>query len=377
MDDPRDQGMANAYDALERTAPHEPLSIDLPSDVAVPEGFDELTSSFDAGAEDGVYAAEFDLMFRPRLVAALNAAGPSTAMADRVLQNLLAAQREGSATGAHFGSGAGNGGLANEAVQNAVATAPSAAMLSADAGFAAAAPETAYAEPAHMTSEDMASEAAFAEGQAPAHLVLEPSAPQVAAPALQDDFTGGASAAGDPGQQSRSLSYLQRIRGGLSIFERDRRTLSIAATVLGAIIVVGVARAVVGAMFGGHPSSAAAPTLQASGEQANDARVETVDEAEEVAAESAADTGDWQALACPSVDLSSGETLELVIGEHGPEKVDPTAVGEFVEPGRAYGSEDELPCDIYRLIVQSEGDGALYAISYADDGSFYLARPKA
>ncbi len=422
--------------------------------------------------DDGIYAAEFDRMFSARLRAALEVAGPSTAIEERVLQNLLAAQRARAGVQQVMVPVAAQSTLqpidvqpmAQPAVAQPVAAQPMAqpAVAQPMAQQTAAqqptpqqvttqpVPQPAVAQP--VAAQPMAQQAA-AQQSTPQHAAQQPvpqytaaqqmPAQQVATPVAEasqgvasaqvgdvspnasarqavsadstvarasenvsagatapsmpleatgpvpspdaasndaapmgnvKDFTaipGGASL--DPGETGRvsPMRKVPVIRHMLRILEHERRMLSVAAVGLGALIVIGVAYgAYDSARFSSAPLAPAAP------------RQEIVDEAEE----SAFDADDEVALsgevikstayACPNIELESGELLQLVMGENGPETVDQNSVGEFVEKARAFGYDYDVECEVFHLIVQSEGDGNLYAIYYSDDAAFYLARPQ-
>ena len=418
--------------------------------------------------DDGIYAAEFDRMFSARLRAALEVAGPSTAIEERVLQNLLAAQRARAGVQQVMVPVAAQSTLqpidvqpmAQPAVAQPVAAQPMAQQTAAQqpapqqvATQPVAAQPMAQAVVAQPVAAQPMTQQAAAQQSTPQHAAQQPvpqytaaqqmPAQQVATPVAEasqgvasaqvgdvspnasarqavsadstvarasenvsagatapsmpleatgpvpspdaasndaapmgnvKDFTaipGGASR--DPGETGRvsPMRKVPFIRHMLRILEHERRMLSVAAVGLGALIVIGVAYgAYDSARFSSAPLAPAAP------------RQEIVDEAEE----SAFDADDEVALsgevikstayACPNIELESGELLQLVMGENGPETVDQNSVGEFVEKARAFGYDYDVECEVFHLIVQSEGDGNLYAIYYSDDAAFYLARPQ-
>lgn len=300
-----------------------------PVDKAAPVEGDSLDAD-----DDGIFAAEFDAMFKARYVAALVSAGPSLAMEDRILQNLLDAQ-------------AGR--------DEALAAGEDPAEVAGSTGVIPA---------QHANKPDVqAAAAAAAHAATPAHLELVPNSPAEAASttSLEDAATTLG------GRASRFLRRLPNLVGP------EHRTLQIAAAALAALLVVGVARGLTGVVTGGSSKTAAPepPALVEMNEERS-----SLGAADTMGYMAAEESADWMPTACPNIDLSTGEHLVVVFGEKGrPEEVDPTVVGEFVETAKAYGSEGKLACEVFHIIAQSAGDGGLYAVSFVDDGAFYLARP--
>ena len=72
--------------------------------------------------------------------------------------------------------------------------------------------------------------------------------------------------------------------------------------------------------------------------------------------------------------ISNGGKLVFVVDENGPETVDPTSLGEFMEAAKATDGTNSVECEVYHIIAQSGGDIVLYAVRFESDGTFYLAK---
>lgn len=312
--------------------------------------------------DDESFETAFDEMMSVRLRVALDAAGPSEATEDRILAAILAAR----------------GDLGD--------TAMAASSLAVD-----------EMEPAGLSVQDASPELALAPAPASEMEAVQ----QMALAAEQEGEPEEPEPAVEP-QPRRGVAETSDLTDDLLQLNQGRKkplryryfAIGIAACICLALAVVTISRMGNGVSYRGDSMTAkseealeseavadadgAMPTASESGAAG---APEVVGEAEEAAEYDAAvpteevrETGG--ALTHPEVTLSDGTTLVIVFGGEEPEAVDPTAVGEFVEEAVAYGSDLDdggVPCEVYRLIAQSDEDGALYAVRYVNDGAFFLA----
>lgn len=127
-------------------------------------------------------------------------------------------------------------------------------------------------------------------------------------------------------------------------------------------------------------SAAAAPAGDASDDAAKPADAQD-DEADATDADGsdeavpdAAEHEPTPAEVYTSVLISNGGKLVFVVDENGPETVDPTSLGEFMEAAKATDGTNSVECEVYHIIAQSGGDIVLYAVRFESDGTFYLAK---
>lgn len=374
--DPRD----DMHDGIGNTAPQHRLEMDP---AVVVEPLPEAPAG--DPDDDGIYAAEFDRAFGELYVMALEASGPSTVMEDRVLKNLLDAQArraQGAATGEARDAREGVRGATGEPFATYADPVVVSALEPDDSGFLAT------GVPQHSSGQDLL-EAPVHLGRVPAdapssmgpqgqvaHVgeLDEPMTASAAAPDLRlvppDGQVQGFAPTATDATPAAAPPFVQRM---LKLVAHEQRTLSIAVAALMGLIVIGIAQGLASVLGGGT-----APTSTLSAQKADMAfEAEENDAAAPAyAGEAAEEDGTRLAILCPLIELGDGRTFEIVMVDGSPEKVDQTVVGEFEGVGVASGDEDDYPCEVFRLIAQSEGEGELYVVSYVDDGTFFIARPR-